>query len=196
LGEVRERLLPFLHLLLEIAILPANGVEIAGELLDCPALLLEVELAFLEFSTDPVVLFVELVEIVLLGIQLLLELSVLSPLIPNFVIEASDHGLPGEDLILKAAHVALQAKHLSAHTIELLIFAIQISLIVIQRVLKLADVLRFEVELLSKTVILILKLVYLPLKVENFVVGSFVVLFVIAAVLLCHCQRALEGEKL
>jgi hypothetical protein len=153
-------------------------------------------LAFLELTADPVVLFVELVEIVLLGIKLLLELSVLSPLIPHFVIEASDHRLPGEDLILEAAHIALQAKHLSTHTIELLIFAIQISLIVIQRVLQLADILRFEVELLSKTIILILKLVYLPLQIENLIVGAFIVLFVIAAILLCHRQRALEGEKL
>lgn len=52
--------------------------------------------------------------------------------------------------------------------------------------MELTDVLCFIIELLSKAIVLVLKLVYLALEVEDFVVCSLVVLFMIASILFGH----------
>ena len=131
LSQVRERLLPLLHLLLEISVFTSNRIEITGKLLNCSVFLVKEVRTLLELVANPGILLIELVNILLLCIQLLLQLGILSPLIPHLIIEPSNHCFPREDLILKATHIALETEDLSTHPIELLTLAIQISLVVI-----------------------------------------------------------------
>lgn len=186
LSQVGERLLPLLHLLLEVSVFTSNRIEITGKLLNCSVFLVKEVRALLELVANPGILLIELIDILLLCIQLFLQLGILSPLIPHLIIEPGNHRLPREDLILKVTHITLETEDLSAHPIELLTLAIQISLVVIHCVLQLTDILGFVVELLSEAIVLILQLVYLALQVEDLVVGSLVVLLVVVAVLFSH----------
>ena len=187
LRQDRKGLFPLLHLLLQIVVFILERIRLSDGLGRCLFSLFDKKLSVLVVGLKCVIFLRQFVQVVLFGLKLLLQLRVLGSNICYLIGKTRIGSLTVENILLKRTDIAFKTENFGPHAVCLI--RLRSNLLgtppkTVNGGVQFVHLCAFEVKLVAKLVDLFLELAQLLSERKSLLDCTFVILFVIQAVLL------------